>query len=149
MRKAEHQHGIRNIISFLPLASSTGHNTSLAPGRWYHSLTRQLWIIWIQEWQKYFCWQKYDELSGGRLNIKTPSYQYRDSHVKDKTVSPTVLSLTRESPYLGKTVFILRQGPGAAYMATPKQNITKPRSYLMGCIIFHLYLRVVHFITPW
>ena len=32
--------------------------------------------------------------SGGHLNIKMPSYQYRDSHVKDKTVSPTVLSLT-------------------------------------------------------
>ena len=50
---------------------------------------------------------------GGRLNIKMPSYQYRDSHVKDKTVSPTVLSLTWESPYLGKTVFILRRGPGS------------------------------------
>ena len=49
---------------------------------------------------------------GGRLNIKMPSYQYRDSHVKDKTVSPTVLSLTWEFPYLVKTVFILRQGPG-------------------------------------
>ena len=48
---------------------------------------------------------------GGHLNIKMPSYQYRDSHVKDKTVSPTVLSLTWESPYLGKTVFILRRGP--------------------------------------
>ena len=43
---------------------------------------------------------------GGRLNIKMP---YKDSHVKDKTVSPTVLSLTWESPYLGKTVFILEQ----------------------------------------
>ena len=30
----------------------------------------------------------------GRLNIKMPSYQHRDSHVKDKTVSLTVLSLT-------------------------------------------------------
>ena len=48
---------------------------------------------------------------GGHLNIKMPSYQYRHSHVKDKTVSPTILSLTWESPYLGKTVFILRQGP--------------------------------------
>ena len=67
-----------------------------------------------------------------------PSNQYRDSHVKDKTVgvnigsgngllpdgtkpfpeqmlSPTVLSLTWESPYLGKTVFILRRGPGALF----------------------------------
>ena len=48
---------------------------------------------------------------GGRLNIKMPSYQYRDSHVKDKTVSPTVLSLSWKPPYLGKTVFILRRGP--------------------------------------
>ena len=46
---------------------------------------------------------------GSRLNIKMSSYQYRDSHVKDKTVSPTVLSLTWESPYMGKTVFILRR----------------------------------------
>ena len=51
-------------------------------------------------------------LLGGHLNIKMPSYQYSDSYVKDKTVSPTVLSLTWESPYLGKTVFILRWGPG-------------------------------------
>ena len=49
--------------------------------------------------------------SGGGLNIKMSSYQYRDPHVKDKTVSPTVLSLTWESPYLEKTVFILRRGP--------------------------------------
>ena len=48
---------------------------------------------------------------GGRLNIKMPSYPYRDSYVKDKTVSPTILPLTWESPYLGKTVFILRRGP--------------------------------------
>ena len=52
--------------------------------------------------------------TGGRLNIKMLSYQYRDTHVKGKTVSPTVLSLTWESPYLGKTVFILRRGPGVS-----------------------------------
>ena len=55
----------------------------------------------------------YISKSGGRLNIKMSSYQYRDSWVKDKTVSRTVLSLTWESPYLGKTVFILRRGPDA------------------------------------
>ena len=37
-----------------------------------------------------------------RLNITIPSYQYRDSHVKDKTVLPTVLSLTWESSYQGR-----------------------------------------------
>ena len=54
---------------------------------------------------------RYDETSyqeaRGRLNIKMPSYQYRDSHVKDKTVSPTVLSLTWESPYLGSNSAML------------------------------------------
>ena len=54
--------------------------------------------------------------SGGRLNIKTPSYQYRHSRVKDKTVSSTVLSLTWE--YMGKTVSILRQGPGGLAWAS-------------------------------
>ena len=44
------------------------------------------------------------------------SYQYRDSDVKDKTVSLTVLSLTWESPYLEKTVFTLRRGPGSLYI---------------------------------
>ena len=44
--------------------------------------------------------------SGACLNIEIPSYQYRNPHIKDKTV----LSLTSESPYLGKTVFILRWG---------------------------------------
>ena len=47
---------------------------------------------------------------GGRLKIKMSSYQYRDSHVEYKTVSPTVLSLIWEFTYLGKMVFILKQG---------------------------------------
>ena len=50
------------------------------------------------------------ETRGAFQYQKMSSYQYRDFHVKDKTVSPTVLSLTWESPYLGKTVFILRRG---------------------------------------
>ena len=51
--------------------------------------------------------------SGGCLNIKMPSYQYRDPHVKDKTVLRPSYLLTWESPYRGKTVFILRQGPAS------------------------------------
>ena len=51
------------------------------------------------------------------------SYQYRHSHVKDKTVSPTVLSLTWESPYLGKTVFILRRGPASTRLIPVKTRI--------------------------
>ena len=46
---------------------------------------------------------------GGRLNKKDGLTRYGDSHVKDKTVSPTVLSLTWKSPYVDKTVFILRR----------------------------------------
>ena len=34
------------------------------------------------------------KVPGDRHNIKMLSYQYRDPHGKDKTVSPTVLSLT-------------------------------------------------------
>ena len=60
------------------------------------------------------------EDQGGCLNIKLPSYRYRDIHVKDKTVSPTVLSLTWESPYMGKTVIILGQSPGPLY---PTQSL--------------------------
>ena len=46
----------------------------------------------------------------GRLNIKIPSYEYRKSHYTDKTVSrPSYLN--NGNPILGKTVFILRQGP--------------------------------------
>ena len=59
---------------------------------------------------------------GGRLIIKKSSYQYRDSHVKDKTVSPTVLSLTWESPYLGKMVFILRRDPRPAVKTSAYKN---------------------------
>ena len=46
------------------------------------------------------------------LTLQANGLYNRDSHVKDKMVSPTVLSLTWESPYLEKTVFILIQGPG-------------------------------------
>ena len=67
---------------------------------------------------------------GGCLNIKMLSYQYKASHVKDKMVSPTVLSLTWESPYLGKTVFILRPGPGSLYC----QGLTM---YIKEVLIFY------------
>ena len=73
-----------------------------------------------------------DNKTGGRLNIKMPSYQHRDSHVKDKTVSPTVLSLTWESPYLGKTVFILRQGPGNK-TATPLWPDPYSKNFVLEC----------------
>ena len=51
---------------------------------------------------------------GGCLNIKMLSYQYRDPHVRDKTVLRPSYLKTWESPYLGKTIFILRRPPGSA-----------------------------------
>ena len=46
----------------------------------------------------------------GRLNIKILSYQYRDSHYKDKTVSRRM-----KFPIFGKTVYILRRGAPISY----------------------------------
>ena len=85
----------------IPLKMSHTLKDRIFVQRWKFKSSRIYELVWILETHP-----------GGRLNIKMPSYQYRDSHVKDKTVSLTVLSLTWESPYLGKTVFILRRGPG-------------------------------------
>ena len=70
--------------------------------------------------------------SGGAISInKMSSYQYRDPHVKDKTVSPTALSLTWESPYLGKMVFILRRGPGSLFLRP--ENTPPPCGVFYDC----------------
>ena len=53
---------------------------------------------------------------GRRLNIMMPSYQYRDLHVKDKTVV---------RPIHRKTVFILRRGPNG--LAPSGTRITEQR----------------------
>ena len=44
-------------------------------------------------------WQGLSKEAGPHLNIKTVFPRYGDSHVKDKTVGETVLSLTWESLY--------------------------------------------------
>ena len=44
-----------------------------------------------------------------KLDRVTSGAKIAVSAFKDKRVSPTVLSLTWESPYLGKSVFILRR----------------------------------------
>ena len=97
-------------------------------------------------------WSLLNGCSGGRLNIKMSSYQYRDSHVKDKTVSPTVLSLTWESPYLGKTVFLLSRGPGVCDALNLKgaanlkwQPITTKQNKVGAmCIFLWLHVSVFH-----
>ena len=45
---------------------------------------------------------------GSRRNIKSPFYQYRDSHNNDKMAWPC--DLYKGNPIPGKPVFILRQG---------------------------------------
>ena len=49
--------------------------------------------------------------SRGGLSIKMPSYQYRDSHYKDKTVSRLSIFIMEISIPI-KVVFVLKQGPG-------------------------------------
>ena len=56
------------------------------------ALFKKSWMVW--EKLIHVFTNTHQEIKRGRLNIKMPSYQFRDSHVKDKTVSPTVLSLT-------------------------------------------------------
>ena len=46
------------------------------------------------------------------------SYQYRDSHFKDKTVSPTVLSLTCGISIPGKGGLYIETGPWSHYSST-------------------------------
>ena len=81
--------------------------------------------------------------SGGRLSIKMPSYQYRDPHAKDKTVL-TVLSLTWKSPYLGKTVFILRQDPGcdSEKCRSVQRRMRKSNSF-RSCLLLTCFVKSV------
>ena len=51
---------------------------------WLYGLSWQEESSWICEVNSKICVYL---VPGGRLNIKMLSYQYRDSHVKDKTVS--------------------------------------------------------------
>ena len=91
---------------------------------------------------------------GDRLNITMPSYQYMDSHVKDETVSPTVLFLTWKSPYLAKTVFILRRGPGPfvwrtggspAQMVGNTESIPTPwRHHAIDKCFLTVYITIAH-----
>ena len=46
----------------------------------------------------------------GLIDLRYPALVSFTPGVRDNTVSPTVLSLTWESPYMGKRVFILRRG---------------------------------------
>ena len=51
---------------------------------------------------KFQLWAKHHQWNGsGGLKIKMSSYQYRDPHVKEKTVA-----------WPGKMIYILRRGPG-------------------------------------
>ena len=67
--------------------------------------------------------------SGGRLNKKDGLTRYGNSHVK------AVLSLTWKSPYVDKTVFILRRGPGHCIVDLPQKSGNPPRSFLFYNIV--------------
>ena len=59
---------------------------------------------------------------GDCLNIKIPSYQYRDPHVKHKMVWQPSYLYHVNPPYLGKMVFILRWGPGFKLLVVNKKE---------------------------
>ena len=93
-----------------------GHGKHCAyPWRWLHpDLNFCQFCFLMSEW--FWDISKANDSPGGCLNIKMPSYQYRDSHVKDKTVSPTVLSLTwdphtwkRQSLYWDRALMFWRK----------------------------------------
>ena len=86
-------------------------------------------------------WVKFDRISWthcglaclvasrGRLNIKMSSYQYRDSHVKDKTVSrPSYLlhgnphTLERRSLYWDRAQIMWCQRSGSSFIQGPGYN---------------------------
>ena len=55
---------------------------------------------------------------GARLNVKMSSYQYRNSHYKDKTLSRPSFYLYNGNPIPEKTVFLLRRDPGDDWRLT-------------------------------
>ena len=81
-------------------------------GRYWKQQCNQLCQYTIAEtWRRIAQWNHLMR-PGPHLNIKTVFPRYGDSHVKHKTVSETVLSLTWESLYWEDNIFILRRPPG-------------------------------------
>ena len=75
-----------NIIQYGNRKEATENER--APVAWF----KKSWMVW--EKLIHVFTNTHQEIKRGRLTIKMPSYQFRDSHVKDMTVSQTVLSLT-------------------------------------------------------
>ena len=77
--------------------------------------------------------------SGGWLSIKTPSYRYRKSHHKDKTVSRPCYLCNRISDTWKCRIQLMRQGPGFTANQTNKPNeISMP----IWCDILYLLATV-------
>ena len=114
---------IDNMLSIVPRSYHRGtrcqeHRATPTHGKYAFRMMKQPpWLLLCRWWPQPV--QAMTEASpsvryidpGPRLNIKTVFPRYRDSHVKDKTVSrPTVLFLTWGS-YTGKTTSLYRDGP--------------------------------------
>ena len=103
---------------------------SLSLSRWSAQL-----LICVEESMK--------KRPGGRLNVKMSSYQYRDPHVKDKTVSrPSYLQLTWESPfkslilslqflYWGDSSFILRRPLATSYALAIDLSLSRKSGFYL------------------
>ena len=98
--------------------------TSLHKGPWRRALMFSLISTWINDWvnnredgdlRRHLA--HYDVI----VMIKMPSYQYRNSYYKDKTVSrPSYLY--KGNPISRKTVFVLRRGPDAVSLMTKLES---------------------------
>ena len=65
-----------------------------------------------------------------RLIIQMSSYQYRESHFKDKTVSRQSYRHNGNSYHTGKAVFIIKTGPvSVSYQATKLKSL-RPRTWV-------------------
>ena len=86
------------------------------------------WVLLIQIYIKGYLYLTLKIRQQGCYNMKISPYQSSDPHVKDKTISWPSYLLTWESPYLGKTVFIMRRGPGPYMVPEHQQYLCWRRS---------------------
>ena len=90
----------------LKLAYKTSNNINSINSLWTYSHAVTFNLENKNDCSSFHCEKPHHfETGWGRVNINM-SYQYRDPRVKDKTVSRP--SITWESPYMTKMVFILR-----------------------------------------
>ena len=114
-----------------------------------YSTVEKLPQIWGSEYPAVNSMAHQDWLTQGARplnNIKTIFPMYGYSHVKDKTVGETVLSLTWESLYWYDDIFIMRQPPGhlqPCYWPTLPQILSFGSLFAQGISIHSTNCKIV------